>query len=93
MIQSFHCKHTHALFEHGKSKHFSGIGRVAARKLAQLDAATTLEFLRAPPGNRLETLSGDRNGQYSIRINKQFRVCFVWTEQGPHDVEIVDYHD
>lgn len=93
MIRSFRCKDTRALFEHGKCKRFSGIGRVAMRKLIQLDAATTLDFLRAPPGNRLEALSGDRDGQCSIRINRQFRVCFVWTEQGPQDVEIVDYHD
>jgi proteic killer suppression protein len=57
-----------------------------------LDAAQTLEFLRSPPGNQLETLKGDRQGQYSIRINAQFRLCFVWTENGPIDVEIVDYH-
>ena len=62
------------------------------RKLAQLDAAETLDFLRAPPGNRLEALKGDRVGQHSIRINDQFRLCFRWTEDGPEDVEIVDYH-
>ena len=65
---------------------------MAERKLAQLDAALTLDFLRAPPGNRLEALKGNRAGQYSIRINDQWRVCFVWTETGPADVEIVDYH-
>ena len=59
---------------------------------AQLDAAKTLDFLRSPPGNRLEALKGDRVGQYSIRVNDQFRVCFVWTDSGPADVEIVDYH-
>ena len=57
-----------------------------------LDAADTLDFLRSPPGNRLETLKGDRNGQYSIRINDQYRVCFRWTDLGPTEVEIVDYH-
>lgn len=57
-----------------------------------LDAAQTLQFLRSPPGNRLEPLSGDRRGQYSIRINAQWRLCFTWTEAGPRDVEIVDYH-
>ena len=62
------------------------------RKLAQLDAAQTLEFLRSPPGNRLETLTGDRTGQYSIRINDQYRLCFRWTAEGPTDVEIADYH-
>ena len=61
-------------------------------KLSQLAAATTLEFLRSPPGNHLEALSGDRVGQHSVRINKQWRVCFVWTAEGPADVEIVDYH-
>jgi len=62
------------------------------RKLAQLDAAEMLDFLRAPPGNRLEQLKGDRAGQHSIRINDQFRLCFVWTNDGPDRVEIVDYH-
>lgn len=92
MIKSFCCADTRALFETGKCKRFSGIANVAARKLAQLDAAQTLEFLRSPPGNRLEALKGVRAGQYSIRVNDQFRVCFRWTEAGPEDVEIVDYH-
>ena len=92
MIKGFRCADTRALFESGKSKRFSGIAVVAARKLAQLDAAETLEFLRAPPGDRLEALKGDRAGQHSIRINDQFRVCFRWTKAGPQDVEIVDYH-
>ena len=92
MIKSFCCADTKALFETGKCKRFSGIANVAVRKLAQLDAAQTLEFLRSPPGNRLEALKGGRAGQYSIRVNDQFRVCFRWTEAGPEDVEIVDYH-
>lgn len=92
MIQSFACPETQRLFETGKCKRFSGIADVATRKLAQLDAAETLEFLRAPPGNRLEALKGDRAGQYSIRVNDQFRVCFRWTAIGPEAVEIVDYH-
>ena len=92
MIKSFCCADTKALFETGKCKRFSGIANVAVRKLAQLDAAQTLEILRSPPGNRLETLKGGRTGQYSIRVNDQFRVCFRWTEAGPEDVEIVDYH-
>ena len=71
---------------------FRAIQNVAERKLAQLSAAQTLDFLRSPPGNRLEALKGDRAGQYSIRINAQWRVCFVWTDNGPADVEIVDYH-
>lgn len=68
------------------------IAKIAVRKLVQLDAAETLDFLRAPPGNRLESLKGDRKGQYSIRINDQFRICFRWTADGPEQVEIVDYH-
>ena len=92
MIKSFSCAETQALFETGKSKRFSAIANVAVRKLAQLDAAQSLEFLRSPPGNRLEVLQRDRAGQYSIRVNDQFRICFYWTEAGPEKVEIVDYH-
>lgn len=92
MIQSFRCKDTRILFETGRSKRFGAIAKVATRKLAQLDAAETLEFLASPPGNRLEALHGDRAGQHSIRINEQWRVCFRWTDAGPEQVEIVDYH-
>ena len=92
MVKGFRCAETKALFETGKSKRFSNVANVAARKLAQLDAANTLEFLRSPPGNRLEALVGTRKGQYSIRINDQFRICFRWTTEGPTDIEIVDYH-
>jgi proteic killer suppression protein len=92
MIRSFKCRDTEALFAGRNPRRFRAIARVAERKLAQLEAAQTLDFLRAPPGNRLEALAGDRKGQYSIRINDQFRVCFVWTNAGPEDVEIVDYH-
>jgi proteic killer suppression protein len=66
--------------------------KVARRKLDQLDSATVLQDLRVPPGNRLEALSGGRQGQHSIRINDQYRICFAWTDAGPADVEIVDYH-
>ncbi len=90
MIKGFRCADTRALFETGKSKRFSGVAQVATRKLAQLDAAETLEFLRSPPGNRLEALQGDRKGQYSIRLNDQYRFCFRWTDGGPTDVELVD---
>ena len=92
MIQSFKCAQTQTLFETGKSKQFASIKQVAERKLTQLAAAVTLEFLRSPPGNHLELLVGDRAGQYSIRINQQWRLCFVWTADGPAEVEIVDYH-
>ena len=71
---------------------FGSIAKVATRTLAQLEAAATLEFLRSPPGNRLEALKGDRQGQYSIRVNDQWRICFRWTAAGPEDVEIVDCH-
>ena len=92
MIKSFRCKETQKLFETGRSKKFGSIAKVATRKLAQLDAAETLEFLAAPPGNRLEALVGDRAGQHSIRINDQWRLCFRWTNAGAENAEIVDYH-
>jgi len=92
MIKGFRCADTRALFESGKSKRFSAATKAATRKLAQLDAAETLEFLRSPPGNRLEALKGDRKGQFSIRVNDQYRLCFRWTAEGPTDVELVDYH-
>jgi toxin HigB-1 len=92
MIKSFKCADTRKLFETGKSARFSAISKVATRKLAQLQAAETVEFLKSPPGNRLEALGKDRKGQYSIRVNDQWRVCFRWTDSGPEDVEIVDYH-
>jgi proteic killer suppression protein len=92
VIQGFRCADTRALFETGKSKRFGAILAVATRKLTQLEAAATLAFLKAPPGNHLEALKGDRKGQHSIRINEQWRICFRWTTSGPDDVEIADYH-
>lgn len=92
MIQSFNGKDTQALYEGKSPRRFKAFLAVAERKLTQLDAAQTLDFLKAPPGNRLEALKGDRHGQHSIRINDQWRICFVWSEAGPLDVEIVDYH-
>lgn len=91
-ILSFKCTETERLFTRGRTRRFGNIQSVAERKLAQLDAAVTLAFLRSPPGNRLEALSGDRAGQHSMRINDQWRLCFVWTDKGATDVEIVDYH-
>jgi proteic killer suppression protein len=92
VIQSFRCRDTQALYEGGHPRRFRAIETVAVRKLAMLDAARTLEFLRSPPGNRLEPLRADRAGQWSIRINDQWRLCFLWTDTGPTQVEIVDYH-
>ena len=92
MIRSFRCKDTERLANGHRVRRFAGFERVAQRKLAQLDAATTLDFLRAPPGNRLEALRGDRAGSYSIRINDQWRLCFRFTNGNAHDAEIVDYH-
>ncbi len=93
MILSFRDKTTEAVFNGEAPKGFpADLVPVARRKLRYVHAAGDLRDLRAPPGNRLEALVGDRKGQYSIRVNQQFRVCFLWTSQGPVDVEIVDYH-
>ncbi len=92
MIISFADKDTADLFAGKRVKRFANITAVAERKLQQLDSVASLDALRAPPGNRLEKLSGDREGQHSIRINEQWRLCFVWREDGVHDAEIVDYH-
>ena len=91
-IQSFKCNHTQKLFEGEQPKRFKNIENVATRKLQMIDSAVELKDLRAPPANRLEALKGNRVGQYSIRINDQWRVCFRWTAAGITDVEIVDYH-
>ena len=92
LIQSFKCKNTENLFECGKPKQFRNIETVATRKLQMMDSAVELRDLRAPHGNRLEELSGNRVGQHSIRINDQWRICFKFENGHFLDVEIVDYH-
>jgi toxin HigB-1 len=92
MINSFTCDETEALFNSRNVPRFKNIERVARRKLLQLHAAVSLNNLKIPPGNHLEALKNDRLGQHSIRINDQWRLCFVWRDDGAHDVEIVDYH-
>jgi proteic killer suppression protein len=92
MIHSFACADTQALFQSRAVPRFKNIERVARRKLLQMHAATVLISLRVPPGNQLEALKGDRAGQHSIRVNDQWRICFVWQTDGAHQVEIVDYH-
>ena len=93
MIQSFACKQTERLWNRERPKKFPpSIHRVALRKLEIIHAAIEINDLRSPPGNRLEALKGDRKGQYSIRINDQWRVCFAWRSGNAYDVEIVDYH-
>lgn len=92
MIQSFACTDTERLFNRVRVARFASIEAVARRKLDQLHAAADLSFLRVPPGNRLKALKADRAGQHSIRVNDQYRLCFVWTANGPENVEIVDYH-
>jgi proteic killer suppression protein len=92
MIRSFRRSNTRALFEDRPGLRFRSIERVARRKLLYLHAARNLADLRSPPGNRLEVLKGSRRGQHSIRINDQWRICFVWRDADAHDVEIVDYH-
>jgi proteic killer suppression protein len=97
MIQSFKGSATEDIFNGINSKVARQIcprhlWRIAARKLDLLDSAEVLADLRIPPGNRLEALKGERQGQHSIRINEQYRICFVWTDSGPREVEIVDYH-
>jgi proteic killer suppression protein len=97
MIRSFHDSGTEDIFNRINSKEArktcpEGLWAVARRKLDQLNAVVSLGSLRIPPGNKLEVLRGDRFGQHSIRINEQFRICFIWTDQGPERIEITDYH-
>ena len=92
MIKHFKCRHTEALFNGGDPRPFRGIAKVARRKLDMLDYAAKLSDLASPPNNHLEALKKDRKGQHSIRVNDQFRICFIWTDEGPRNVEIVDYH-
>ena len=93
MIESFRCKETERIFQREYSRKLpTNIQKTAFRKLRMLNRSSSVEDLRAPPGNRLEALSGSREGQYSIRINEQWRICFVWRNGGAHNVEIVDYH-
>ena len=91
-IRTFKCVDTEALFSLRRVARFANIERPALRKLKQIDLARVIDDLRAPPANRLEQLKGDRAGQWSLRINAQFRVCFRWTGADAEDVEIVDYH-
>ncbi|MFH1941986.1 MAG: type II toxin-antitoxin system RelE/ParE family toxin [bacterium] len=93
MIKSFKCKETNKIFHRNFSKKLpTDIQKIAFRKLRMLNRANILNDLKVPPGNRLELLHGDREGQYSIRINEQWRICFKWGDQDAFDVEIVDYH-
>ena len=93
MIRSFKDSATEAIFQGKRARGLpSNIQQRARRKLRMLDAATVLEDLRVPPSNRLEKLRGNRSGQYSIRINDQWRICFIWKDSNPTDVEVVDYH-
>lgn len=92
MITGWNDPDAREAFAAGRNKRWSGVLKLALRKLDMLNAAVILADLRSPPGNRLEALQGDRAGQHSIRINGQFRICFVWTPSGPTDVEITDHH-
>lgn len=93
MIRNFRDRLTANAFDGKAGKGFpANILRIARRKLEMLNAASILDDLRSPPGNRLEALTGDRKGQHSIRVNDQYRVCFIWTDEGPTEVELTDYH-
>lgn len=92
MIRSFKCEYTEALSKGYPVKRFANIAKAARRKIRQLEIANRLDDLKVPPGNHLEALKGDRAGQYSIRINDKWRICFNWTNAGAENAEIVDYH-
>ena len=92
MIHSFKDADTKELFETGSNRRWAAIKAVATRKLDQIETSINLNELRIPPGNRLEALRGDRMGQHSIRINDQYRICFIWKDDGAYEVEITDYH-
>jgi len=92
VIRSFRCAETERLHHRQRSRRFQAVEQIARRKLRQLDSATELRDLMAPPGNRLEALRGERKGCYSVRINDQWRLCFAWREGNAYEVEIVDYY-
>ena len=92
MIRGFQCKKTERLFHRERVTEFASIAAVALRRLVALDSAQALSDLRIPPGNRLEALGGDRNGQHSIRINDQYRICFTWRDGNAEDVEITKHY-
>jgi proteic killer suppression protein len=92
VIVDFRCKDTRELWLAGRNRRFASVARQALAKLQMMNRAAELNDLRAPPGNRLEALRGDRKGQHSIRINQQWRISFRWSPEGPAEVEIVDYH-
>ena len=92
MIRSFADEDTEQVFQHRRSRQYTAFERVALRKLRQIHRVSTVEELRFPPGNRLERLKGDREGQWSLRINQQYRICFEWRDGDAYEVEIVDYH-
>jgi toxin HigB-1 len=92
MIRTYRCKDTKQLFEVGQNRRWKAIETIALRKLEQIDISKSVQALRVPPGNRLEALKGDRAGQWSIRLNDQYRLCFRWEGEDAIDVEITDYH-
>lgn len=92
MIRSFRDRDTEELFNREVSRHWAGIARIALRRLRLLHRARSLTDLRVPPGNRLEALKADRAGQYSIRVNDRYRICFRWKDGDAHEVELTDYH-